>query len=91
MLDGNGARVATPRPNAHFLALLLFPNGSLTAPPVGHSLARSPTDRIAVELGTEQCSRFTANCGESAPHRPSSRGAMAFKASAIAPVRPAEL
>ena len=41
----------TPRPNAHVFALLHPLNGSLAAPPVGPGRARSPTDRVAPQLG----------------------------------------
>ena len=85
---------ATPRPNTHSFALLHPLNGTLTAPPVGPGRARSPTDRVAPELGGA-IGRGVRNSEHIAekllPVAPPSGGAMAFEASAIAPVRPAEL
>ena len=42
---------ATPRPIAHLFTLRHPLNGTLTAPPVGPGRARSPTDRVAPQLG----------------------------------------
>ena len=55
------------------LALKHTLNGSLIAPPVGPGRARSPTDRKAPQLGGAMGAvfAFRANCGESAPRRPS--------------------